>query len=70
MSGSRNNKQKLILIVPLDEWLLFHKRTSSAEGARGLVHAEFFSRDGSLVASVSQEGLVRPVEESAAQSSK
>jgi acyl-CoA thioesterase-2 len=45
--------------VALDDWLLFHKRTSVAEGARGLVHAELFSRDGTLVASVSQEGLVR-----------
>jgi acyl-CoA thioesterase-2 len=43
----------------LDDWLLFHKRTSAAHGARGLVHAEFFGRDGRLVASVSQEGLVR-----------
>lgn len=42
-----------------DDWLLFHKRTSAAQGARGLVHAEFFSRDGALVASVSQEGLMR-----------
>ncbi|MFW6093382.1 MAG: acyl-CoA thioesterase [Pseudomonadota bacterium] len=45
--------------VPIDDWLLFHKRTSNAEGARGLVHAEFFARDGTLVASVSQEGLLR-----------
>lgn len=45
--------------VPLDDWLLFHKRTSAAEGARGLIHAEFFGRDGTLVASVSQEGLLR-----------
>lgn len=45
--------------VPLDDWLLFHKRTSTASGARGLSHAEFFARDGSLVASVSQEGLMR-----------
>lgn len=44
---------------PMDDWLLFHKRTSVAEGSRGLVHAEFFSRDGTLLASVSQEGLVR-----------
>jgi acyl-CoA thioesterase-2 len=45
--------------VPMDDWLLFHKRTSAAQGARGLVHAEFFARDGTLVASVSQEGLLR-----------
>lgn len=45
--------------VVMDDWLLFHKRTSAAQGSRGLVHAEFFSRDGSLLASVSQEGLLR-----------
>ena len=45
--------------LDLDDWLLFHKRTSAAQGARGLVHAEFFSRGGTLVASVSQEGLLR-----------
>lgn len=44
---------------PMDDWLLFHKRTSVAVGSRGLVHAEFFARDGALLASVSQEGLVR-----------
>jgi len=47
--------------VGLDDWLLFHKRTSRAGGARGLTHAEFFSRDGVLIASVTQEGLVRSV---------
>jgi acyl-CoA thioesterase-2 len=46
--------------VALDDWLLFHKRTSAAQGARGLVHAEFFNRAGTLLASVTQEGLVRP----------
>jgi acyl-CoA thioesterase-2 len=45
--------------VAMNDWLLFHKRTSAAHGARGLVHAEFFARDRTLVASVSQEGLVR-----------
>jgi len=45
--------------VPMHDWLLFHKRTSVADGARGLVHADFFTRDGTLVASVTQEGLIR-----------
>ena len=45
--------------VPIDQWLLFHKRTSNAQGARGMVHADFFSVDGDLVASVTQEGLIR-----------
>lgn len=47
----------------VDDWLLFHKHTTVAVGARGLSHAEFFSRDGLLVASVTQEGLVRPKRE-------
>ncbi len=41
------------------DWLLMHKHTSVASASRGLVHAEFFSRDGLLVASVTQEGLLR-----------
>ena len=45
--------------VDLDGWLLFHTRTSVAGGSRGLVHAEFFTEAGELVASVTQEGLVR-----------
>lgn len=45
--------------VPIDQWLLFHKRTSSAQGARAMVHADFFSSDGRLIASATQEGLVR-----------
>ncbi|MGI9324377.1 MAG: acyl-CoA thioesterase [Pseudomonadales bacterium] len=46
--------------VRVDDWLLFHKHTTTAAGARGLSHGEFFSRDGLLVASVTQEGLLRP----------
>jgi len=45
--------------VPIDEWMLFHKKTSSANGSRGMNHADFFSRNGELIASVSQEGLLR-----------
>jgi acyl-CoA thioesterase-2 len=47
--------------VPIGEWMLFHKHTSSAAGARGLAHAAFYERSGSLVASVTQEGLVRQI---------
>ena len=45
--------------VPVDEWLLFHKRTSTSQGSRGMVHADFYAATGELVASVTQEGLVR-----------
>ena len=43
----------------LGQWLLFHKRTSTAQGSRGMVHSEFFGEDGTLVASMTQEGLLR-----------
>jgi acyl-CoA thioesterase-2 len=43
----------------VDRWMLFVKRTSTATGARGMNHADFFDTDGQLVASVSQEGLMR-----------
>ncbi len=45
----------------IDDWLLIVKRTSSASGARGMNHAEFFDLDGRLVASASQEGLMRRI---------
>ena len=44
-----------------DEWLLYDAESPSASGARGLAMARLFSTDGRLVASVAQEGLVRPV---------
>jgi acyl-CoA thioesterase-2 len=48
--------------VPIDQWLLFHKRTSTAQASRGMVHADFFAVDGTLIASVTQEGLIRITE--------
>lgn len=44
----------------VDEWLLFSHRSPVAAGARGLVQASFHTRDGSLVATVTQEGVMRP----------
>jgi acyl-CoA thioesterase-2 len=43
-----------------DEWLLYAQDSPSASGARGFGRGLIFSRDGKLVASVAQEGLVRP----------
>jgi acyl-CoA thioesterase-2 len=42
-----------------DEWLLYAQDSPSAEGARGFCRGSIFSRDGVLVASVAQEGLIR-----------
>ena len=46
----------------LDDWILFVKRTTTATGGRGMNHAELFDRGGQLLASVSQEGLLRLTE--------
>jgi acyl-CoA thioesterase-2 len=42
-----------------DEWMLYAQDSPSAEGARGFCRGAIFSRDGKLVASVAQEGLIR-----------
>ena len=42
-----------------DEWVLCDYTSPSAQGGRGLALGQFFSRDGSLIASVVQEGVVR-----------
>lgn len=43
----------------MDEWLLQVVESPSASEGRGLVRARFFSRDGRLVATAAQEGLIR-----------
>ena len=42
-----------------DEWLLYSQDSPNLEGARGFSRGLIFTRDGTLVASVAQEGLVR-----------
>jgi len=44
-----------------DEWLLFAKESPNACGARGFVRGQFFTRDGTLVATAAQECLIRPI---------
>jgi acyl-CoA thioesterase-2 len=48
-----------------DDWLLYAEDSPSAFGARGFTRGSLFSRDGTLVASVAQEGLIRVVDKSA-----
>jgi acyl-CoA thioesterase-2 len=43
----------------MDDWLLYAVDSPSASGGRGLVRGRFFTRDGRLVASCAQEGLMR-----------
>jgi acyl-CoA thioesterase II len=42
-----------------DEWLLYDQETPAASGGRGLTRGSVFTRDGTHVASVVQEGLIR-----------
>ena len=42
-----------------DEWWLYDQWSPSASGARGLSLARVFTQDGTLVATVAQEGLIR-----------
>jgi acyl-CoA thioesterase-2 len=44
-----------------DEWWLYDQLSPSAQGARGLALGRVFTPDGRLVATVAQEGLIRPV---------
>ena len=43
----------------VDDWLLYAMESPRASGARGFARAGIFSRDGRLVATTAQEGLVR-----------
>ena len=43
----------------VDDWLLYVQESPSAQGGRGLSQGRIFTRDGMLVASVAQEGMVR-----------
>ena len=42
-----------------DDWLLYVQTSPSGHGARGFCRGSVFTRDGSLIASVAQEGLMR-----------
>jgi acyl-CoA thioesterase-2 len=43
----------------VDEWILFAQDSPSAGGSRGFNRGMMFTQDGTLIASVAQEGLIR-----------
>lgn len=43
----------------MNEWLLYSVESTSASSARGFVRGEFYTRDGVMVASTVQEGVMR-----------
>jgi acyl-CoA thioesterase-2 len=46
----------------MDDWLLYVLDSPSASGARGLCRGSLFTRDGRLVASTAQEGMLRIIQ--------
>ncbi|MCB1466316.1 MAG: acyl-CoA thioesterase II [Rhizobiaceae bacterium] len=44
---------------PLDGWLLYTTDSPSTQGARGFTRGSIYAEDGTLIASVAQEGLIR-----------
>jgi acyl-CoA thioesterase-2 len=44
-----------------DDWMLFSIESPSTSNARGFAKGNIFSREGMLIASVAQEGLMRPI---------
>ncbi len=44
---------------PLDGWLLYTQDSPSTQGARGFTRGALYSENGTLIASVAQEGLIR-----------
>jgi acyl-CoA thioesterase-2 len=45
--------------VAFDDWLLYTQDSPSASGARGMTRGSIYTRGGTLIASVAQEGLIR-----------
>jgi len=43
----------------LDDWILYTQDSPSTQGSRGFTRGSLFARDGTLIASVAQEGLIR-----------
>ncbi|WFU62662.1 acyl-CoA thioesterase [Bradyrhizobium brasilense] len=59
LSGSLDHAMWFHRPFRADDWLLYAKESPSAQSGRGLARGLIFKRDGTLVASVAQEGSVR-----------
>ncbi len=45
--------------INFDDWFLYAQDSPSASGARGFTRGSLYTRDGKLIASTAQEGLIR-----------
>ncbi len=61
MTASLDHSMWFFRDFDFDDWMLFSAESPNAFGARGLVKGNIFTREGKLVASFAQEGLLRPV---------
>jgi len=61
MNASLDHSMWFHAPVRFDDWLLYAMDSPYAGGARSFNRGSIFTRDGKLVASVAQEGLMRPV---------
>ncbi|PQJ80397.1 acyl-CoA thioesterase [Polaribacter porphyrae] len=61
MTASLDHSMWFFRDFEFDDWMLFSAESPNTYGARGLVKGNIFTRDGKLVASFAQEGLMRPV---------
>ncbi|WP_439145365.1 hypothetical protein [Xenorhabdus bovienii] len=43
----------------MDDWLLYSIESPSASGTRGFVRGHIYTREGVLIASAVQEGVIR-----------
>lgn len=44
--------------APVDEWILYSQDAESLQSGRGLALGRFFTREGELIATVAQEGMI------------
>lgn len=60
MTASLDHSMWFFRDFDFNDWMLFSAESPNAYGARGLCKANIFTRDGKLIASLTQEGLLRP----------
>jgi acyl-CoA thioesterase-2 len=63
MSASLDHSVWLHREVRIDDWLLYDQVSPLTFGARGLSQGRYYTREGVLVASMCQEGLLRRITE-------
>lgn len=61
MTASLDHSMWFFRDFDFDDWMLYSAESPNAFGARGLSRGNIFTREGKLVASFAQEGLLRPL---------